>query len=218
MQRRPPIRSRAPSRLMAGTQARPEGSPRSRTLHYDRHFISPSEREEILAWISTLHPIWEQRFSEHRPPPAGDQQRGLLRPVYWLGNWQFACLDYYHPPKGIRNRCVAAEEYPAVLKKIIAEIESEVRQTFSPKDVPEKWHLNTCLINFYGDKYFDDTAIDRARVGEGLSGACGEQANAVLAKGFVGGTIGVEPFDCGGKNINAVRNEVRPEQQHFPLW
>lgn len=135
-------------------------------LIYKPNYIKPSVKQEILTYLSTLYPIWEMRFSDSNPPPGNEPNRELLRPVYWLGNWQFACLDYYHPPKGIRNRCVAAEEYPAVLKKIIAEIESEVRQTFSPKDVPEKWHLNTCLINFYGDKYFDDAAIDCARVGE----------------------------------------------------
>lgn len=135
-------------------------------LIYKPNYIKSAAKKEILEYLTTLHPIWEMRFSESNPPPAGEENRELLRPVYWLGNWQFACLDYYHPPKGIRNRCVAAEIYPAVIRKIIAEIESEVRQIFSPKDIPEKWHLNTCLINFYGDKYFDDTSIDCARVGE----------------------------------------------------
>ena len=135
-------------------------------LIYKPNYIKPAAKKEILEYLTTLHPIWEMRFSESNPPPVGEKNRELLRPVYWLGNWQFACLDYYHPPKGIRNRCVAAEIYPAVIRKIIAEIESEVRQTFSPKDLPDKWHLNTCLINFYGDKYFDDTSIDCARVGE----------------------------------------------------
>jgi len=106
------------------------------------------------------------RFSNSNPPPEGEPNRELLRPVYWLGNWQFACLDYYHPPKGIRNRCVSAEEYPTILQRMVSEIENEVRQSFSPKDIPENWHLNTCLINFYGNKYYDDTAVDCARVGE----------------------------------------------------
>lgn len=135
-------------------------------LIYKSNFIKSSAKKEILDFLATLHPLWEMRFSESNPPPDKESNRELLRPVYWLGNWQFACLDYYHPPKGIRNRCVAAEDYPLVLKKIIAEVESEVRQAFSPKDIPEKWHLNTCLINFYGDKYYDDNAIDCARVGE----------------------------------------------------
>lgn len=135
-------------------------------LIYKPNYIKAMAKLEILSYLSTLHPIWEMRYSKSNPPPNGESNRELLRPVYWLGNWQFACLDYYHPPKGIRNRCVSAEEYPTVLKQIIADVENEVRQTFSPKDIPEKWHLNTCLINFYGDKYFDDVAIDCARVGE----------------------------------------------------
>ena len=140
---------------------------RSRTLHYDRHFISPSEREEVLAWISTLHPIWEQRFSEHRPPPAGDQQRGLLRPVYWLGNWQFACLDYYHPPDGILNRCVRAEPFPPVLARLVAKIEEIARGMYRGTDMPGRWHLNTCLVNFYGSRIEDNgKKVDTARVGE----------------------------------------------------
>lgn len=151
-------------------KSKPHHSSRSskqyQNLIYKPDYIKPAAKTEILNYLAGLYPIWEMRFSETNPPPAGEPNRELKRPVYWLGNWQFACLDYYHPPKGIRNRCVTAEDYPSVLKKIIHEIESEVRQTFSPKDVPEDWHLNTCLINFYGNKFYDDVAIDSARVGE----------------------------------------------------
>src|SRR5690606_34385730 len=78
-------------------------------IHYQFPFVNRQERAELLKWLETLVPLWEMRFSENNPPPPGDQQRPLLRPVYWLGNWQFACLDYYHPPQGILNRCVRAE-------------------------------------------------------------------------------------------------------------
>ena len=135
-------------------------------LIYLKDYISPFEKQQIFDYLKTLNPIWENRFSASNPPPENEPNRQLLRPVYWLGNWQFACLDYYHPPKGIRHRCTLAEAYPPVLKRIVGEIESEVRQTFSAKDVPENWHLNTCLINFYGNKFYDDTSIDCARVGE----------------------------------------------------
>src|SRR4051812_3760234 len=81
-------------------------------LYYDRSFVSPQDRKEILEWLTQIHPIWEYRFSEHNPPPPEQAQRRLLRPVYWLGNWQFACLNYYHPPKGTENRCVKAEPFP----------------------------------------------------------------------------------------------------------
>lgn len=140
-------------------------------LIYEKDFITPSDKKEILRYLSTLYPIWEQRFSASNPPPEGESNRPLLRPVYWLGNWQFACLDYYHPPKGINFRCVEAESYPPVLEKLVRKIESMVHETFSEKDIPKGWHLNTCLINFYGDKLEKTAAgeikrTDTARVGE----------------------------------------------------
>lgn len=137
-----------------------------KNLIYQPNYITKNQKAEILQYLSTLYPIWEMRFSDSNPPPMGDSNRQLLRPVYWLGNWQFACLNYYHPPQGIRNRCVQAEPYPHVLQNIVDEIEQMVRQNFYPKDIPEKWHLNTCLINFYGDQIHNLEKVDCARVGE----------------------------------------------------
>lgn len=135
-------------------------------LFYQFPFVNREERAQILNWLKTLHPLWEMRFSEHFPPPEGDQQRPLLRPVYWLGNWQFACLNYYHPPEGILHRCLKAEPYPPFLKKQVERMEFIARKRFPKNSVPEKWKLNTCLINFYGSKLEDGKWIDRARVGE----------------------------------------------------
>ena len=135
-------------------------------LHYQFPFIDRKERAEVLSWLETLVPLWEMRFSEHNPPPEGDKQRPLLRPVYWLGNWQFACLDYYHPPKGILHRCVRAEIYPPLLQKLVDRIEFIAKKRFPKSFIPEKWKLNTCLINFYGSKFEDGKWVDRARVGE----------------------------------------------------
>lgn len=136
-------------------------------LIYKPDSISAQEKAEILDYLGTLHPIWEMRYSKHNPPPADQQQRRLLRPVYWLGNWQFACLNYYHPPKGIYHRCVSAEPYPPVLKKLVEKIHSLVKAEFDPRDIPRGWNLNTCLINFYGDQITNDgKRIDCARVGE----------------------------------------------------
>lgn len=135
-------------------------------LIYRPNYVNKSQKHEILTYLNTLFPIWEMRFSKSNPPPNGEPNRQLLRPVYWLGNWQFACLNYYHPPQGIQNRCVAAEAYPPVLQKLISEIEQIVHRDFSPKDVPDKWHLNTCLINYYGTKLQDGGKTDCARVGE----------------------------------------------------
>jgi alkylated DNA repair protein (DNA oxidative demethylase) len=145
---------------MAKTQHLPVG------LFYQFPFVDRQERKLILDWINTLSPLWEMRFSGHNPPPAGDQQRPLLRPVYWLGNWQFACLDYYHPPKGIHHRCVEAEAYPVFLQKLVDRIEFIAKKRFPKSFFPDKWKLNTCLINFYGNKLEDDKWVDRARVGE----------------------------------------------------
>ncbi|HLW56433.1 MAG TPA: alpha-ketoglutarate-dependent dioxygenase AlkB [Bacteriovoracaceae bacterium] len=135
-------------------------------LYYQFPFINREERARLLQWLSTLSPLWEMRFSASNPPPEGDQQRPLLRPVYWLGNWQFACLDYYHPPKGIDNRCIQAEPYPELLSSLVARIEFIVKKRIPKTFIPEGWKLNTCLINFYGTKLEDGKWIDRARVGE----------------------------------------------------
>lgn len=135
-------------------------------IYYQFPFIDRNERAQLLRWLETLVPLWEMRFSEHNPPPEGDQQRPLLRPVYWLGNWQFACLDYYHPPKGIQNRCVRAEPYPSLLKGLVERIEFIAKKRFPRTFFPDKWKLNTCLINFYGSKLEDGRWVDRARVGE----------------------------------------------------
>lgn len=135
-------------------------------IHHQFPFIDRPTRARLLDWLQTLHPLWEMRFSEHNPPPPGDQQRPLLRPVYWLGNWQFACLDYYHPPQGIHYRCIKAEPYPPELQKIVERIEFIARKRFPRSFFPDNWKLNTCLINFYGNKLEDGKWVDRARVGE----------------------------------------------------
>jgi alkylated DNA repair protein (DNA oxidative demethylase) len=137
-------------------------------LFYHPTFVKKTEKMEILEWLKTLYPIWEMRYSEHNPPPPEDEQRQLLRPVYWLGNWQFACLNYYHPPKGIHNRCVKAEDYPKVLKNILTTVEGITKTQFKKQEIPKGWVLNTCLINFYGSSIDPVTGkkIDTARVGD----------------------------------------------------
>ena len=145
---------------------RPRPSALPRGLYYDRDFIAPAARAEILEWLATIHPIWERRYAAHHPPPPGREQRWLLRPVYWLGNWQFACLDYYHPPKGILHRCVRAEPYPPVLQRLVAQTEKIAHRLYAGPDMPAGWHLNTCLVNFYGNRIEGDRRIDTARVGE----------------------------------------------------
>lgn len=133
---------------------------------YEPGFVDVTAAAEIDAWLQTLRPLWEMRYSTRRSPPGGKQQRPLLRPVYWLGNWQFACLGYYEPPRRTRNVAVAAEPMPPVLARLIATIERRVRSGFPAPYVPRSWHLNTCLVNFYGDRIEDGKAVDVARVGE----------------------------------------------------
>src|SRR6478609_8558258 len=117
-------------RPLRSLRRRPNRAPAVYGLHYDAAFLSPGDRAEMVAWIETLHPLWEQRFSKHHPPPPGKEQRGLLRPVYWLGNWQFACLDYYRPPLGVKGRCVKAEPFPHVLARLGPEIEDFAKEFF----------------------------------------------------------------------------------------
>ena len=129
---------------------------------YEPAFIDDGARAEIVDWLATLRPIWEMRYSTKRPPPPGKEQRALLRPVYWLGNWQFACLGYYEPPRRIKDCAVAAEPFPPVLARLVKKIEARVRREFPPQLVPRRWPLTPCLVNFYGRRGKDDVA----RVGE----------------------------------------------------
>ena len=138
----------------------------ARGHHYFPSYLKPRERELLLAWLATLRPIWEQRYSTLRAPPSGQTQRELLRPVYWLGNWQFACLDYYRPPRGTADRCVAAEPFPEVLARLVEGAERRIAKLFPRKDIPEGYRLNTCLVNFYGARRQGERWIDTARVGE----------------------------------------------------
>jgi alkylated DNA repair protein (DNA oxidative demethylase) len=128
--------------------------------------LKARDREQLFVWLHTLRPIWEQRYSTLRGPPAGQTQRELLRPVYWLGNWQFACLDYYRPPRGTADRCVAAEPFPEVLSRVVADTERRISKLFPRKDIPDGYRLNTCLLNFYGARRQGERWLDTARVGE----------------------------------------------------
>jgi DNA oxidative demethylase len=142
--------------------------PGERSYHYDPRYLDGAARAELVAWLATLHPLWEQRYSTRRPPPPGKEQRGLLRPVYWLGNWQFACLGYYEPPKRIASCAVAAEPFPPVLMRVARDAERLAHDRFPDADVPRGWHLNTCLVNFYGSRRDPggETWTDVARVGD----------------------------------------------------
>lgn len=134
--------------------------------YYFKDYLAARARTEVLEFLKRIHPLWEFRYSSVRPAPEGRSQRRLLRPVYWLGNWQFACLDYYRPPRGLIDRCVRAEPFPPVLARIVADVESRVHRLFPPAHVPRGFRLNTCLINLYGDRLEGERWLDSARVGE----------------------------------------------------
>lgn len=135
-------------------------------LYYQQVFVETEDGDALLRWLNSLHPIWEERYSESNPPPPGQAQRQLLRPVYWLGNWQFACLNYFHPPKWVHNCCVEAEPFPPLLQKFVSRMERKIRETLKVEDIPPKWKLNTCLVNMYGSKMENGKRTDCARVGE----------------------------------------------------
>ncbi len=161
------FKPRGPAKSKISTGKTDQNFTTPRGLVYIQNYISKREKEEIMKYLSTLYPIWEMRYSKNNPPPENQKQRPLLRPVYWLGNWQFACLNYYHPPKGIENRCVKAEPYPPILEYIVQKLEALVQDTYESRDIPRGWHLNTCLINYYGNQIQEDgKRLDCARVGE----------------------------------------------------
>ncbi|MFZ5890404.1 MAG: alpha-ketoglutarate-dependent dioxygenase AlkB [Myxococcota bacterium] len=144
-----------------------KAAPRQNNGHfYFKDYLDARARSEVLQFLTRIHPLWEYRYSSERPPPEGRAQRRLLRPVYWLGNWQFACLDYYRPPRGLIDRCVKAEPFPPVLARIVSDVEARIKKLFPSAQVPRGFRLNTCLINLYGDREENGRWLDSARVGE----------------------------------------------------
>jgi alkylated DNA repair dioxygenase AlkB len=141
--------------------ARPRGAPRHEGHFYFPRFVSAEESAAVAEWLATSTPLWERRYRR-----GAGADRWLLRPVYWLGSWQFACLDYYRPPHGTRERCVRAEPFPRALRELVRRVECLTRERFRPPDLPAAWHLNTCLVNFYGTRHDEGRWIDAARVGE----------------------------------------------------
>lgn len=134
-------------------------------LLYDPDFISYDEKRELKAWLAEQQPLWEDRHASGRALRDGQERRKLLRPVVWLGGWQFACLNYYRTGYE-RHRVIEAEPFPPILTSLVERIEALAHDYYEPSDIPEGWRLNTCLINFYGQTLRDDGKwIDTARVG-----------------------------------------------------
>jgi DNA oxidative demethylase len=148
------------------TRAQPHLEREHSGHYYFPGYLAAADRDAIAGWLESLHPIWEYRYPTDRPLPEGREQRRLLRPVYWLGSWQFACLHYYRPPKGLWDRCVAAEAFPPVLAAIVADVQATIRKKFPRSQLPAGYALNTCLVNFYGSREEGGRWVDSARVGE----------------------------------------------------
>ena len=49
-----------------------------RSYVYEPGFIDAEAAAEIDAWLQTLKPLWEMRYSTKRKLPSGKQQRPLL--------------------------------------------------------------------------------------------------------------------------------------------
>jgi len=151
-------------------------------MYYNEGFLNGPKKKLLIEEIENLHPIWEERFSKSNPPPAGDIWRPLLRPVYWLGNWQFACLGYYHPPHNIEHACMQAEAFPPFMQKMVREIEFHTRKMVGAA-VPEEWCLNTCLVNYYGTQTDENgKKTDVARVGDHRDAELGPVASVSLGE------------------------------------
>jgi alkylated DNA repair dioxygenase AlkB len=133
-------------------------------LIYQPNFVAENDRKKLHDWLAGQQPLWENRHHSERQAREGQKRRRLLRPVIWLGGWQFACLNYYRTGHE-RHRVVEAEPFPPVLRRLTDELEEIARKSFDPEHIPDDWHLNTCLINFYGMTRRDETWYDTARVG-----------------------------------------------------
>lgn len=147
-------------------QQRPAQKSLPQGLILENAFLNNQEYDQWINWLSSLHPIWESRYLEAQQAENQVEQRKLLRPVYWMGNWQFACLGYFQLPNGTQNRCVTAEPFPWFVQQKVDHMENLIRNKFPPTFIPKHWKLNTLLINYYGSLIEDDKKIDQARLGE----------------------------------------------------
>lgn len=151
-------------------------------IYYNDGYLNGPNSSRLINELEQFHPIWEERFSKSNPPPEGDTWRSLKRPVYWLGNWQFACLGYYHPPLETDFKCVEAEEFPEFMQELVHQIEEIVHRITPKADIPQGWTLNTCLINYYGSTIIEDGKEDQATVGDHKDAEPGPVASISLGE------------------------------------
>jgi len=66
----------------------------------------------------------------------------------------------------LQQLLAASAEVHVVAPTIVEEIERRACERYRGSDLPRGWHLNTCLVNLYGDRIEDGRRIDCARLGE----------------------------------------------------
>lgn len=115
---------------------------------YLPRFVSAAESDSLIAYFASLRPIWEKRHYGDEHGRAGGVGRGLSRPVYWLGAWQFASMGYYSEPDHVRDKCLRAEPIPPVMQGILDRLLPELEAHTDDGDAPTT--PNTCLMNYYG--------------------------------------------------------------------
>lgn len=128
---------------------------------YLPQFIRKQESDELIDYVASLHPLWEQRYRDQDKGRAEEHHRRLTRPVYWLGAWQFACLGYYSEPDHREHRCVRAEPFPSVADGILRRLESVLLEEHRSSDLGLP---NTALINYYGREIGNGVPVDYARL------------------------------------------------------
>jgi len=128
---------------------------------YLPRFVEPGEADFLINYFGTLPALWENRHSQGKHARQGQRERRILRPVYWLGAWQFACLGYYSEPDFQRDRCVRAEPFPAPMQAILARLKAVASEHLSPDESLQP--ATSALINFYGTK-LATPPVDLARL------------------------------------------------------
>ncbi len=127
---------------------------------YLPRFMSAAEATAVGEYAASVTPIWEQRYAGDEHRRQGASGRGLNRPVYWLGGWQFACLGYYAEPDHLTDRTLRAEPIPAVMQNVLERLQPTLAGHGRADTLP-----NTGLVNYYGRQINDGPPRDLARLG-----------------------------------------------------
>ena len=181
------------------------------TYLHQPQFISKQDKRSLLSELAALHPIHETRYTANDARRDGQTSRLLLRPVYWLGGWQFACHNYYRK-NATQHRVVLAEPLVPTLRKLVQTIEKQVKETAIATDIPTDWKLNTCLINYYGNSFRDGRWVDTARVNNHKDHEPGPVASLSL------GAAADFDFNLGGRKPSPIEALVLKDRSLLAFW